>query len=447
VAIAQVVPYEVLEDTTWTVKSLVFNVNDNLSKRLPLKDLAEVNKHRFSNSRIKKEEIYKYVEVGSISGENGLVTRWKEVKGGDLPKRAKLMAREGDILLSTIRPDNGLVAIVPRELDKCLVSSGLAVLSPKNTPAEMLYFILRSSKVREEFGLLATGSTTPRLSFKQLKEYAFPAKPFTEGMYDEARGLYKFWAERIKAQKSLQEIVEDTFRQELILEEIRECQDTSNHMILKYSDLKEKLHVRNYLSPPLSQGARWNVQEKQLGDLINQSIVGASVPPEEYSEEGNTPYVRIGDLKDDKVNVSTSNLVYIGNKSTEENKRFSLLKDDVVVARIGATVGKSALVQKELEGAINSQYLIAVKCSEEIIPEYLLYFLKTSWGKNQIVARAVGSAQKYIKIQDLRELTLPAPDIVKQRDIIARVREKIKNNDLTALRQQVTYFSNSLIYR
>jgi len=62
----------------------------------------------------------------------------------ELPDNAKIMTMKGDILVSTVRPNRGAVAIL--EHDRLLVSGAFTVLREKtNYPKEVLQVLLRTN--------------------------------------------------------------------------------------------------------------------------------------------------------------------------------------------------------------------------------------------------------------------------------------------------------------
>lgn len=126
---------------------------------------------------------------------------------------------------------------------------------------------------------------------------------------------------------------------------------------------------------------------------------------------------------------------------TEEAANGFILEDgDILLARSGATVGKSFLYRKEYGRAGFAGYLIRAQVNmEKILPEFLYYYtLSTSYEewKNQIFIQATIqniSAEKYAN------LTVPVPDLNCQKEIVEYLDNKCKDIDglIDVLRSQI----------
>ena len=448
--ISQVIPYECINNENWSVNSLIINVNVNFSKRPFLNNIVEFNKKKLNPEEILSEKNYPYIELRSISQETGLITEYKEYKGVDLPTRAKLIAKTGDILLSTIRPERGVVAIVPPELDGCIVSSGFVVLSPKKKAAissEALYFTFRSDKVKQELGLMTTGSTTPTVTLKNLKQYSIPIKSLTESDKQQASMLYSVWYEKNKTQLSIQEAADCVFSEELHKGNIGIEEKRSNFIILDYEKLQEQLNISYYINLNDSE-IEWSVEQKSLHNLTKIKL-GATASPNEYVDQNNsissyTPYIRIKNLTDNQLYISTDDFTFLNEEATKKYEKYKVVKGDIVLARVGGTLGKSALVQDSIEGSVLSQHLISLSCYDDIIPEYFLLYLKTSWARKHLQAMAVGTAQSFIKLDVLKEMPIPLPDKELQQKIVELITERALDNGLDSLKKRIFNFCNEL---
>ena len=73
---------------------------------------------------------YQYIEIGDINVSDGSYS-FNEVAIEDLPANAKIMVKKGDILISTVRPNRGAVAIVEHDRDDLIVSGAFTVLRKK----------------------------------------------------------------------------------------------------------------------------------------------------------------------------------------------------------------------------------------------------------------------------------------------------------------------------
>ena len=71
-----------------------------------------------------------YIDIGSVSQDSKQITNETRMLGGEAPSRARQIISQGDILVSTVRPNLNAVALVPERLDGATASTGFCVLRP-----------------------------------------------------------------------------------------------------------------------------------------------------------------------------------------------------------------------------------------------------------------------------------------------------------------------------
>lgn len=87
---------------------------------------------KFSSSRVKTKQhpdrLFKYIQIQNVDGDNHKISSFTPVLGREAPGRAKMLIRKGDILLPTLGGSLRSIAIVPKEFDGQVATSGFAVL-------------------------------------------------------------------------------------------------------------------------------------------------------------------------------------------------------------------------------------------------------------------------------------------------------------------------------
>ena len=102
---------------------------------------------------------YHYVEIGDIDVKSGEAS-FNTINTEMLPANAKIMTRQGDILVSTVRPNRGAVAIL--DSDDLLVSGAFTVLRQKgNYKKEVLQTLLRTLVYRDWLLRYNVGTSYP----------------------------------------------------------------------------------------------------------------------------------------------------------------------------------------------------------------------------------------------------------------------------------------------
>ncbi|MDP3029997.1 MAG: restriction endonuclease subunit S [Methanosarcinales archaeon] len=68
-------------------------------------------------------------------------------------------------------------------------------------------------------------------------------------------------------------------------------------------------------------------------------------------------------------------------------------------------------------GAVSPMYVV-LRCHESLLPQYLLYFLKSDVGLKHIIHRCVGAVRFQLRYIDLEQIEIPIPPIEEQERIV-----------------------------
>lgn len=95
------------------------------------------------NYQPKGEQEYKYIELANVRG-NGEVIDCMTEKGQNLPTRARRIVSKGDVIVSSIEGSLDSVALIDKEYDQALCSTGFHVLDSLALNSETLLVFLKS---------------------------------------------------------------------------------------------------------------------------------------------------------------------------------------------------------------------------------------------------------------------------------------------------------------
>ncbi|WP_049150178.1 restriction endonuclease subunit S [Corynebacterium propinquum] len=141
---------------------------------VPLKHVAHVNCHSLAQST-DPEFRFLYCDVSSV--ENGNLTLPEsEIAFADAPSRARRVAQEQDIVMSTVRPYLKAVAQVPQCANDVVFSTGFAVLTPKQeaVTSRFLYWALQSDPFVSEATRWSNGVSYPAINADDLMRIKMP---------------------------------------------------------------------------------------------------------------------------------------------------------------------------------------------------------------------------------------------------------------------------------
>lgn len=141
----------------------------------PLQYYVELNKNTLGEDTPADYE-FDYVEIGAVTIENG-ISEYQRYKFSDAPSRARRIVKPNDIIISTVRTYLKAIAIVP-EKENVVVSTGFAVLTPRNINIDYLGFALKSEYFVHTVTANSVGISYPAINSSDLVKFkiAIPTK-------------------------------------------------------------------------------------------------------------------------------------------------------------------------------------------------------------------------------------------------------------------------------
>jgi restriction endonuclease S subunit len=130
---------------------------------ISLKEYVDIRDER-AHPKERFAEEFPYVEIGGIDKDYGFIRDAKYVPVNEAPSRARMTLREGDIILSSVRPFLGQCAIVESERDGAVGTTGFLILAArKGINSQFISWLLRSEYVKWKMKMWCSGSTYPAL--------------------------------------------------------------------------------------------------------------------------------------------------------------------------------------------------------------------------------------------------------------------------------------------
>ena len=157
--------------------------------------------------------------------------------------------------------------------------------------------------------------------------------------------------------------------------------------------------------------------DRQLASLCHEITVGhVGSMKTEYKESG-IPFLRSQNIR--PFEVSMENAMFIDEAFHRALKKSQLRPGDLAIVRTGYP-GTAAVIPPELPDS-NCSDLVIVRPSKEVNPHFLAAFFNSAFGKQLVLGKIVGAAQKHFNITAAKEVMLHVPPISEQRTIVAMV--------------------------
>lgn len=321
-----------------------------------------------------------YVDISAVDGDTKKINYTNFVSGVDAPSRARRLFKQGDVLLSTVRPNLKAFAYVDREdTTNCIASTGFAVIRcGSSVDSKYLYYLLlQDSLVNQMIGMMGKGAY-PSINQTDVSNLRFPLPPLTV--------------------------------QEEIVAEIESYQriiDGARQIVGTYK-------------PTIKIDPAWaNVK---LGDLCLEMRNGVNV--EQTDSEGKYRVTRIQTISDGTVDLEKTKWT-----NDEPNEGYFMQAGDILLSHINSyeQLAKTAIFPDVEERVVHGINLIRCRLNQErILPEYAIIYMKSDKfisDARKFAQRAVNQAS--IKTSDLRQLNIPTPSIEKQAEIVEKISEEM----------------------
>ena len=174
---------------------------------------------------------------------------------------------------------------------------------------------------------------------------------------------------------------------------------------------KQFTHYRDQLLSFEGQDVEW----KPLGDLT--SLITKGTTPKSYTENG------ISFIKTDAFEgayINREKLAFIDENTQNTFLKRSILKhNDILITITGATIGKCAIVPKEVLPANTNQNLAIIRLKDNVINRYIYYLMRSSYMEKYIELNSKASAQPSLNLKQISDFSIPIPPIAVQERIVS----------------------------
>ncbi len=173
------------------------------------------------------------------------------------------------------------------------------------------------------------------------------------------------------------------------------------------------------------------LQYLKIGDLCNVSS-SKRVFARQYVEDG-IPFYRQKEIVDKKKGNPLENLIYISESIYNDFKeKFGVpLNGDLLITAVG-TFGIPYIVGDERFYFKDGNILWLSNFKKELNSQFLYYWIDSSFGRDTLRNRTIGSAQPALTIDSIKKLSVPIPPIEIQEKIaftLKKYDEILENNN------------------
>lgn len=151
-----------------SIRSLYFDLQTKSSGCLG--DRVARSVERFSKTHSSEID---YLDISSVDSRSGMALP-SRMDAAQAPSRASYLVRPGDVLVSTVRPERNVVALVTKTGDvPVIASNGFCLLRAEGVAPEMVFAFCKTEAFRKLLSRRATASMYPAASDRDVLEMPF----------------------------------------------------------------------------------------------------------------------------------------------------------------------------------------------------------------------------------------------------------------------------------
>lgn len=151
---------------------------DGLDSTVSIKEYFDINTLTLNPTSCWKDEFFTYVDIDSVGKGDGSISFDKKILGKDAPSRARRVAEDRTVVVSTVRPYLKGFAYIDSIPEKTIFSTGFALLKSKNEEnyiSKLLYYLFMfSDNVMKQMETAMPKAAYPSINKEDIDNFKIP---------------------------------------------------------------------------------------------------------------------------------------------------------------------------------------------------------------------------------------------------------------------------------
>lgn len=326
---------------------------------------------------------FDYVDISNVT-EGSINDDLESLTFATAPSRARRIARDGDVIVSTVRTYLRAIAQVGKAERQRIYSTGFAVLRPDTIVTDPRYvaYVLGSDQVMDEIVATSVGVSYPAIQGSSLHRIRVPHH--------------------------------DLVTQQRIADFLDRETGEIDEMIAKMDELARMLDARRNAAIDCAFVDDF-ISSSASVHLMADVTVGIVIEPSKLYVPAGTGVPALRGINVAAGQIRADDMVNISHEGHSQNQKSALHEGDLVTVRTGQA-GVTAVIPSEWHGA-NAIDLVITRPHDELSAQYLYWFMSSSLAKDQMNAETVGAVQAHFNVGGLKRLRLPVVDRDEQQRI------------------------------
>lgn len=155
--------------------SIIIN---GLGSTVSIEEYFDINTLTLNPTSCWKDEFFTYVDIDSVGKGDGNISFDKKILGKDAPSRARRVAEDRTVIVSTVRPYLKGFAYIDSVPDKTIFSTGFALLKSKNEEnyiSKLLYYLFMfSDNLMKQMETAMPKAAYPSINKEDIDNFKIP---------------------------------------------------------------------------------------------------------------------------------------------------------------------------------------------------------------------------------------------------------------------------------
>ena len=394
---------------------------------LPLKECTDILTGYAFKSKDFIEEGIPVIKIGTVNKGFFDTSTFSYLPSTFLNEYEDYILSPGDLLISltgtTGKEDYGNVCIVEGDYEKYFLNQRVAkiLVDPSVLDLGYLYHVLKHPHIKLELIKSNRGIRQANISKNDIFKLKIPVPP-------------------LETQKKIVEILEKA-------EKLKEWRDEADEL----ADELLKGVFLDVFGDPVNNKEGWtktnleNITTKEKFSIVDGPF-GSSLKKEEYVNEG-IPVIRINNIRPGRF--FNDDFKYITEDKYNELIRSKIEKNDILIARVGNTIGKSCIFDQDYKALLSTTGVCKITCDPKKINFiFLMHQMNTNSFQKYILSKIEGAGQPYLNLTKIKSFQVILPPIKLQNqfaEIVKQV-ETLKTHQKQS-KQQIDNLFNALMQK
>ncbi|MDA8337742.1 MAG: hypothetical protein M0Z70_00390 [Nitrospiraceae bacterium] len=363
----------------------------------------------------------------------------KKIEKGDI-----IRAKEGNILISSVRPYLKKFVYINREKEQILFTKALIMLNPK-VNNKFFYYLLRIDEFANQITSISrTGKSYPTVERRDILRFLqAPVSLFQKRHEFLNKQIAKYEnkiSQKSEKKKPLQEIINQVFAEEFGFN-IKSLQKQSDRTAYKkdLTNVEKSFELRNsykFHNPAYDEIERVlrKIGYRRLKTILAADIrLGTGISTNDYDDEnGEAYYISMATIKNRIFDSEAARKVSMDFWEAKK-KHFYVQKDDIIMARSGeGTIGKAAILAEDYN-AVFCDFTMRIRV-QGYNPYFAYYYFNSDLFQGLVEREKKGLGNNTnIFPSQIKEFPIPDIDLKRQNRIVEKIKKEIDGQELINL--------------